>query len=463
MISRRAALGGGLVLPALAHANLEAGGPEAWVRRTARQHRLPGGIAVVTRGGRNLMMAPFGEASVPWAVPVSASTRFHIASNAKHITAAAVLRLCAQHRLRLDDPIGAHLDGLPPSWRDRPIHTLLTHTSGIPDYEDLVAWDRPYSREDFLRLLSGRSPDFGWGEAWSYSNTAYVLLGWLVEAVTGEPLSQHVTTGMFASARLPDARFDDAEAAIPRRAEPYVWTSAGLRHAVRMNGRLSAWGDGGVLMSGRDLAPWNAFLETSAYLPPQMRRLATTPVTVRSGRTFPYGCGWSVEQMTGGRTFLWHAGNVPGFTSFLFRAPADGLAVLVLSNAGGNSRPQRFIGLTLAERFAPGTTPFALPVLADPDPILASEARAILFRGTAPLEANAFAPELRVLIEGRIGASAVMNLGADRHELKAFELVGDDRIGADRRRRYRLTYDTHTEHVTFGHAPDGKIYFVRLL
>jgi D-alanyl-D-alanine carboxypeptidase len=452
------ALGGVAPGHAAEHADLE-----RWVKSQAERWRIPGMAAVVVQDGRTLAMFLQGLASVGLGVPVSERTRFHIASIAKHITAAAVLRLVDAGRLHLDAKLGTLIGQLPAAWREVPLHSLLTHTSGIPDYEDLVVWDRPYTRESFIEMASSRPIDFVPGESWSYSNTAYVLLGWVIDAVSGRSHARFVQDELLGRAGLRDSRVDDAEAPIDNRAEPYEWRDQELRHAIRMNGRLSGWTDGGILMSARDIAPWDAALEGDALVGRKTRERIFTPVSMSTGRSFPYGYGWSLDAVAKDGPFHWHAGSVPGFTSFYFRAPRQRLAVAVLTNIGGRSRPQRFIAMSLAERFAPGSTPLSLAPVSDRSPKLTATARRILFRGSNQLDADLFAPELAVLIRGRIGEHAVVNLGGDVARLRDLSVVQDRETGSQRERRYRLDYGDHYEHVSCGYAPDGRIFYMRLL
>lgn len=477
-VSRRSLLQSGAVLPlALAEATGAVGplqpdatapgakrsGVELWIDVYRRACQIPGLAAVVVQHGRPGLLALQGYASVGFGVPVTGQTRFHMGSIGKHVTAAAVLRLVETGRARLDAAIGDYVPGLPAAWSDRPLHSLLTHTSGIPDYEDLIVWDRPYSHEEFLKLAASRPPDFAPGESWSYSNTAYVLLGWMIEALSGRSYSRFVQETFLDHARLQDARCDAAEEVIDNRAEPYEWHGTKLRHAVRMNNELSAWPDGGILISARDVVPWSAALDGGQWIAAMSREAMFTAVRMNTGRTFPYGYGWSLDEVTPHSPIHWHAGSVPGFTSVLLRLPRQQLTVMVLTNIGGHSRPQRYIALRLAEQFAPRATPLALEPLHDRDRSLTDTVRNILFRGSNPLEASRFAPELAVLIRGRLGQRAIIDLSEDLSRLRDLFLVEETTTATQCVRRYRLVYDDHVEHVACGYAPDGRIYYLRLL
>ncbi|HEX8662094.1 MAG TPA: serine hydrolase domain-containing protein, partial [Brevundimonas sp.] len=157
------------------------------VRRMMTSANVPGaGIAVVHQG-EVLQAQGLGLASLPFQVPAQATTLFHLGSVSKQLTAALVLELVEAGAIALDDPVGRHARNLPASFATVPIRNLLSHTGGVPDYEGLPGFetDRFIGREAFLSGAGALPTDFAPGEAWAYSNTGYVLLGYLLADVTG--------------------------------------------------------------------------------------------------------------------------------------------------------------------------------------------------------------------------------------------------------------------------------------
>jgi CubicO group peptidase (beta-lactamase class C family) len=357
--------------------------------------------------------------------------------------------------------VGRHVKDLPPSLAERPVAALLSHTSGVPDYEGLPGFDadRAISRETFTKAVGQMPSDFAPGEAWAYSNSGYVLLGYLIADVTGGTYHQAVETRLLGG--LQDARFDDATALIPGRAEPYVADGEALRHATQMDGDYSSWPDGGLLMSARDAVRWEAGLQAGAPIPPADFRAMTTPVRLATGRSAGYGFGWFTDRAHG-RDLHYHSGSVPGFLSFYWRTPAERLGVLVMLNleSGGAAVAMRQIAQELAEAAAPGTTLLSLRPIGDGEAALTGQALSMVTRGGTPLDATLFAPEIVALLPrmaGRVGPPNRTALGAPA----SFELVEAFDEPGGHVRRYRAAFADRTEHYAFAHAADGRIFRVR--
>ena len=166
-----------------------------------------GGVLVAVRGGRAVATYPWGRASLPFDVPVTARTLFHLGSNAKFMTAVAVAQLVEAGALGFDDPIGRHLPDLPPTMAGVGVSHLLHHTSGLIDYPEVLPdWDRPQTREIVLAAMKDQPVLFQPGESWSYSNTNYLLLGWLIETLSGQSYADYIRTRVFTPAGAPTAR-----------------------------------------------------------------------------------------------------------------------------------------------------------------------------------------------------------------------------------------------------------------
>lgn len=434
--------------------------------RMARE-RVPALAVCAVRDGEVVAIDALGEASLPFRVPADTQTLFHIGSVSKHITAAAIMRLVADGRIGLDDPIGRHARDLPPALAGFTIRALLSHTSGVPDYGLLAGlpntgFDRPTRREDLVRHVAELQPGFLPGEAWSYSNTGYVLLGYVIADVTGRSYPAFVTGELLAPARMREARVDDAPAIIMGRAEPYVVDGENLRHAVRMDGDFSGWADGGILMSARDAARWEVGLQAAKTVNAAAQLEMTTPTMLSTGRSCAYGLGWNTDKVAG-RAVHYHGGSMPGFLAYYLRAPEQGVGVVALTNLGaavGDILLRRTVQ-EVAEQFAPGSTPLSLQPIADSQPELTAEARAMLMRGRQALEPTRFAPEIASLFgKPAFGRAAPPNR-ASRGALARFELVEAFGEGPGLVRRYRAQFGEDVEHYAFAYTADGKIYRVR--
>ena len=436
------------------------------VRELMRDRRIPAAGIAVVHNGVTIMATGLGTASLPFEIPANEKTLFHLGSVGKQITAALVFELAEAGAIDLDKPIGRYARGLPDAFATIPVSALLSHTGGVPDYEGLpgLEADRPITREAFLAGVSKVAVDFQPGRAWAYSNTGYVLLGYLLADVTGKSYRDLVTERLLRRADLPDARVDDAGAIIARRAEPYVLDDGTTRHAVAMSSDYSQSADGGVLMSARDAAQWEHALQagpipSSATVAKLMR-----PALMSSGRSAAYGGGWFTDEVNG-RAVQYHSGSVPGFLTFAWRAPFTRTAVTVMVNieSGPAGRFIEEASLMLAEFVAPGSTPLALAPIQDDAPDVTAQALALLTRGDRALDASLFTPEISALMGSR-AASGVLpfKLGADTTGIE-FHLVGRHVEPGGQVRRYRISRNGRARHVSFAYAPDGRIYRFRSL
>ena len=178
-----------LALAALAYAPLDAAQSDpidAIVNAEMVSQRMPGIAVAVIRKGEIVKAQGYGLANVEHNVPVTDRTIFQSGSLGKQFTATAVMLQVQDGRLSLGDPITKFFDNAPASWRDITVRHLLTHTSGIPDYNDgLLDYRKDYSEDELVKFASTLPLDFTPGAEWKYSNTGYILLGALVRKVSG--------------------------------------------------------------------------------------------------------------------------------------------------------------------------------------------------------------------------------------------------------------------------------------
>jgi D-alanyl-D-alanine carboxypeptidase len=417
---------------------------------------VAGAAVTVARGGEAIGFWGAGYASLPFRVPVMQRTLFHIGSVGKHITALAVMQLADAGRIGLGASLGTYVTGLPSAWAEAPVRSLLTHTSGLPDYGTVIKeWDRPQGRDVILDAIGARPPLFAPGEAWAYSNTNYLALGWLIEAVGGEPYAHYLRDRLFRPAALPTAREDSGEDVIPERAEPYDYRVGRFLHAVRIERSVSAAADGGVLFSACDIAPWSATLSDGRLASAALMAEAVTPVRLATGRQVPYGFGWFAE-CTRGHELRQHAGRVPGFGALLMHLPAAALWVAVMANTTPPP-PLQLMALTTAEAFAPGSTYLSLPSAGDARDPRTLRVRAMLERGDAPPDPDWFTPEMQVRLRAAAGGlPPALPAGLRFQRLEPIESYPVD---GGRMVRYRASLAGHASHYLFGWTEHDRIFW----
>lgn len=416
-----------------------------------------GGLLVAVRGGRAVAVYPWGQASLPFGVPVSERTLFHLGSNGKFMTTVAVAQLVEAGAVAFDDPIGEHVANLPPAMAGIALSHLLHHTSGIPDYTEFFPdWDRPQTREIVLGAMQDKPLQFQPGEGWSYSNSNYLLLGWLIESVTGQKYADYVQRRLFEPGNLPTARADAAQQIVPLRAEPYEFEDGTPRHAVRMEDGVSRAPDGGLLFSALDAAPWRVALDGHRLVSAATMQRLLAPGRLSTGRAAPYGCGVFLEQ-TRGAPVRRHTGGVPGFISNWITWPASDLSILAMTNsASRNGPPLTDMVLTLAEAIQPGVSWAGLDPMGDGSDRRSRLLRALIERAEgAPAPDGLLAPEMAWRPDASLARVSGLTSLAPLEQWPA----GDD-PGQGELVRYRVTLASGVRYLVVGWTADDHIYWM---
>src|ERR1700733_5463335 len=180
------------------------------------------GSVLVARKSEILLSKGYGLANLEWNIPNSPSTKFRLGSVTKQFTAACILLLEERGKLKVEDPVKKHMPDAPPSWDKVTIYHLLTHTSGIPsftgfpDYRSTEA--APTTPEKLVARFRDKPLEFQPGEKWNYSNSGYVLLGYLIEKVSGQKYAAFVQENIFTPLGMKDSGYDSNSAIILHRA-----------------------------------------------------------------------------------------------------------------------------------------------------------------------------------------------------------------------------------------------------
>ena len=300
---------------------------------------LPGASVLVVQGGRVAHAKGYGLAEVEAGRPATPATNFRLASLSKQFTATAVMLLAAEGRLRYDDEITALLPGLPPLARGVTVRQLLTHTSGLPAYEDFVPDSQTTQVHDAdipALIAQAPGPMFAPGARYHYSNTGYVLLALIVERVSGERFATFLARRIFAPLGMANTvAFEAGRSAVAHRAYGYTLRAGAVRRTDQSN-TSATLGDGGIYSSVEDLARWDRALTRHALVSAEAQRLAWTPPALPAGEKTDYGFGWFVDEHRGTRR-LRHHGESRGFTNAILRYPERGLTVVVLTNRTGGA------------------------------------------------------------------------------------------------------------------------------
>jgi CubicO group peptidase (beta-lactamase class C family) len=356
-----------------------AAGPEvkAYLEKQMALRHIPGMQVAVVQHGKLLFLHSFGTAYLQDSIPVTDRTVFPIFSITKAFTGIAAVQMVEEGRLSLTDPISKYLDDLPQSWRNITLRQLLTNTSGLPNILDnntsqLIA----ENEESAWRKLQTMPPLFKPGERFDYSQTNYLLVGKILDKVSGKSFMQLVREGQVEPVGMPHTLYGDDGAVIVHSARSYSWIPddgqnvAGPGHydmpfAVFPYPK-SLMTSAGMNSTAEDLAHWViALKEGKLFKSPDSLSLLWTAGRLIDGSTAGfssllngYALGWPVGARESHRV----VGPIGGSRCAIFVYPDDDFAVILLTNLTG-ANPESFID-EVASFYLPGmrsATGFGFP------------------------------------------------------------------------------------------------------
>ncbi|HEY7613290.1 MAG TPA: serine hydrolase domain-containing protein [Gemmatimonadales bacterium] len=343
---------------------------DRYIRAELARQRIPGMSVAILRGDSILLARGYGFANIELRVPATDSTIYQSGSVGKQFTSAAIVTLVREGKLGLDDPIRKHLPEAPASWNKVTIRHLLTHTSGIPDYTaDLVDFRRDYTEEALAKLYTRLRLEFQPGSTWSYSNTGYALLGFIVRRVTGQFYGDYLKQRVFEPLGMRTARVISERDIVPNRAAGYELADGEIKNQQWVSPTLNTTADGALYLTVHDLARWAIGLNHARVPDSVGLALSWTPVRLNDGGTFPYGFGWSVDDQRG-HPRIGHGGSWQGFRSSIQRYPEYGLTVIALANL--DAAIPEVVTTTIAGILEPALLPPHLLPVSDsgpPEPI----------------------------------------------------------------------------------------------
>lgn len=314
--------------------------------RSFHDLRLFNGAALIVDGGEILFEGAFGESDFAGGGANAPGTRFRIASLTKQFTAALILRLEEEGLLRVDDPVGRHIEEYPPENADRiTLHHLLTHTSGLPSYTNMPGfpdWEAatPFSPGEIVALTWEAPLSFEPGADFEYSNSGYVLLGWIAERVTGLSYDEALRTYVLEPLELTDTGYDHALWPPEGHADGHTRNLVGYRPA-RLIDPSVPYSAGMLYSTVGDLARWttSVFVDGDLFRDPATLARMTTP-GLESG-SYGYGVGVrtrDIERDRGVRV-IEHSGGIFGFSSWLRAFPDHGRLIVLLDNTSSDLGP----------------------------------------------------------------------------------------------------------------------------
>ena len=298
-----------------------------------QRHQIPGISLAICRDGQVVRATGYGLANVELYVPVKPETVFQTGSVGKQFTAMAVMMLVDEGKLGLDDPVSKFFPDAPVTWKGITVRHLLTHTSGIKDWEGKTDIDyrKDYTEDELVQVAMTLPPDFAPGTQWSYSNTGYVLLGILVHKVSGKFYGDFLAERVFAPLGMESTRVISESDIVKNRAAGYTLEKGELQNQEWVSPSLNTTADGSLYTTTLDLAKWDAALESRRFLKPESYEAMWSPVQLQDGTTYPYGFAWFLDVQRR-EPAIQHSGSWQGFKAAIVRYPGHKLSVIVLAN-----------------------------------------------------------------------------------------------------------------------------------
>jgi CubicO group peptidase (beta-lactamase class C family) len=320
--------------------------------------RTPGLAVLVRRDGKTVLARGYGARDLWTFAPIDTRTNFRLASFTKQFTAMATMLLVHDGKLSYDQTLTGIFPGFPAYGRSITVRHLLTHTSGLPDYEQLMdggAWtaERQIQDDEVLELLKRqRTPKFAAGTSWAYSNSGYVVLGLIVAKVSGVPFGEFLRQRIFAPLHMDRTLvYVKGRNTVPDRAYGHSKAAQGFTETDQSS-TSATQGDGGVYSNLDDLAKWDQALAAHTLLSQAEMEPALTPVRLTAGpqsgaetrwpvqpdddnldpgKPVSYGFGWFLDPYAG-RPRMWHSGSTQGFSTVIERFTKENLTIVVLCN-----------------------------------------------------------------------------------------------------------------------------------
>lgn len=330
------------------------------------------GISVaVVRGSDTLLVRGYGSVDLEWNVPTppDASASYEIGSVTKQFTAAAIMQLVEQGLLDLDADFTEYLPEFDTRGHVVPLRRLLDHTSGIKGYTEMEVFSdisiKDLPRDTLVSLVEAEPFEFEPGTAQIYNNSAFFLLGLIIEKVSGQPYEEYVQKHLFDAAGMASSYYCSESAIRSGRAHGYDAGEDGLQRKGYLD-HTWPYAAGSLCSTVRDLVRWNGALHRGDILSAVAYREMITPRPLLDGTELTYAMGIAVSDRNG-EPVIAHSGGINGFLSDGRYYPEQELVTVVLQNTAGPQGPGALSNAFADLIFGPVPAPVAVPYTGDLD------------------------------------------------------------------------------------------------
>jgi len=304
----------------------------------------PGAVFMVSRKGKPIYQKAVGKANLELGDNLGNENVFQLGSMTKQFTAVAVLMLEQKGKLKVEDPIKKYVPDYPNGAKIT-IHHLLTHTSGIKDFTKMKALSDIAQKEMTPKMMvdffKNEPVDFAPGEKFEYNNSGYVLLGHLIEIVSGERYEDFIKKYIFDKAGMSRSLYASDRKVIEKRAYGYHKKESGYVNKTKISFSVP-FSSGSLMSTTGDMLKWQNALNSNLLLDAKETNKAFSRYKLNNGAEYTYGYGWHIRDI-GGTPTREHGGSIFGFKTMAVYIPSEDIYVIGLSNCDCNS-PTKLVG-----------------------------------------------------------------------------------------------------------------------
>jgi CubicO group peptidase (beta-lactamase class C family) len=293
----------------------------------------PGCAVLISRRGEIIYRKAFGMANLELKVPMVPENVFRIASLTKQFTAVAILQLHERELLNIEDDIRKYIPDFP-STEKITLANLMSHTSGIKNITDDL-WNglkrKTSTPAELIDMIKKFPSDFKPGTSFSYSNSGFILLGYIIEKVSGKSYEDYISDNIFKPLKMDRAYYDHMQVVVPGRASGYVSISNDKFANADFLDQSLPYAAGALMMSVDDMYKWNKGLYTYTIIKKETLEKAFTPFTLTDGHQITNGFGWGLASFMQSEARQ-HAGGTDGFSTFAIYLPSEDVFAVGFSN-----------------------------------------------------------------------------------------------------------------------------------
>ena len=301
----------------------------------------PGGVFMIAKGGKPIYQKAFGKSNVELGVDLTHKSVFQLGSMTKQFTAVAILMLEEQGKLSLKTPISTYIPDYPLGDKIT-IHHLLMHTSGIKDFTKMKSIqqiaEKDLSPKELIDFFKNEPVDFKPGEKFEYNNSGYVILGQIIELVSGETYKNYIDKNIFSKVKMTKSRYASDSELIMNRAYGYHQKATGYVNKTKISFNIP-FSSGSLMSTLDDMLKWQNALNQNLIVSEKTIKKAFTKYQLNNGEVLTYGYGWHLKEIEG-IPVREHGGSIFGFKTMAVYVPSKDIYVVGFSNCDCNSPTQ---------------------------------------------------------------------------------------------------------------------------